>query len=414
MTAPARLRVLVHDNSGHPFQAQLSRALAARGHDVVHSHCEAYLSGKGRLTSSDGDVRFVAIGAGRTVRKYRFLRRLAQELSFGAELARVIARSRPDVVLISNAPVPTLSVAVAWLTVRRTPWVLWHQDVYAAALGSLAGQRGSLGLRVAARLVEASERWCARRASHIVVIAESFRAVHTRWGTARKTTVIPNWAPLDEIVPCNRRNAWSAEHGLDETPTLLYSGTLGLKHNPALLVALAAGVRELGVEVRLVVVNEGPAGEPLRAEAAAHDVPMALLPFQPYDRLSEVLGSGDALVVLLKDDASVFSVPSKTLSYLCAGRPVLGMMPTANPAAELVRLAGGTVVRPDAASIGVAARWVADVLSDPARMRELGSRARSLAEVEFGLDQTVSEFERLLVDAHNQQPRAGSPAHAAG
>ncbi len=31
------MRILVHDYSGHPFQAQLSRELARRGHDVVHS-----------------------------------------------------------------------------------------------------------------------------------------------------------------------------------------------------------------------------------------------------------------------------------------------------------------------------------------------------------------------------------------
>ena len=385
---------------------------------MVHSHCAAYLSGKGRLTSVDGTVRFVPIGAGRTVSKYRFLRRLAQELSFGFELVKVIMRERPDVVLISNTPIPTLSVAVVWLTVRRTPWLLWHQDVYAAALGSLAAQRRSPSLRVVARFIEASERWCARRARHIVVIAESFRAVHTRWGTAGKTTLIPNWAPLDEIVPCDRRNAWSAGHGLDDTLTLLYSGTLGLKHNPALLVALAGRVRDLGVEVRLVVVNEGPAGELLRAEAAAHDVPLTLLPFQPYDRLSEVLGSGDVLVVLLEDNASAFSVPSKTLSYLCAGRPVLGMMPAANPAAELVLLAGGTVVGPDDASIDPGARWAADVLTDPALWRELGGRARRLAEAEFDLGKTVLAFEGLLVAAHIRQPRAGagarSRAHAAG
>ncbi len=40
------MRILVHDYSGHPFQAQLSRELARRGHDVVHSTCTAYVSGK--------------------------------------------------------------------------------------------------------------------------------------------------------------------------------------------------------------------------------------------------------------------------------------------------------------------------------------------------------------------------------
>ena len=39
-------RIVVHDYSGHPGQAQLSRALAARGYEVTHQHCPAYATGK--------------------------------------------------------------------------------------------------------------------------------------------------------------------------------------------------------------------------------------------------------------------------------------------------------------------------------------------------------------------------------
>jgi len=44
------MRVLIHDFSGHPFQAQLSRNLASRGHDVLHQYSSQYVTGHGRLT----------------------------------------------------------------------------------------------------------------------------------------------------------------------------------------------------------------------------------------------------------------------------------------------------------------------------------------------------------------------------
>ena len=179
----------------------------------------------------------------------------------------------------------------------------------------------------------------------------------------------PNWAPLDEIVPVDRKNDWAVENQLDDTLTLLYSGTLGLKHNPALLVALAREVRDQGKDVRLVVVNEGPAVEVLRAEAERLDVPLTLLPFQPYDRLPEVLGSGDILLVLLEQQAGAFSVPSKTLSYLCAGRPILGMLPSENLAADLIDQVGGHVAAPNEAALPAAADWAVEVLSDVERRR---------------------------------------------
>ncbi|MBA2390565.1 MAG: glycosyltransferase family 4 protein [Geodermatophilaceae bacterium] len=394
------MKIIVFDYSGHPFQVQLSRLLAGRGHDVVHGHCEAYHSGRGQLTTVPGDtVRFTSIGAGRRIRKYSFVRRLLQELRLGLDLATLFRRQQPDVVLISNAPIPTLCLAVLGLWFCRTPWVLWHQDVFAAAVGSFAARRRSALVRSAARVYGAAEAWCARRATHIVVITEAFRAVHERWGTVHKTTVITNWAPVTEIVPSPRDNAWASEHGIDSALTLLYSGTLGLKHNPTLLLSLAARIQQRGTEVRLVTVNDGPAVSVLRADAAARGVPIVLLPFQPYERLSEVLGSGDVLVVLLEPDASEFSVPSKALSYLCAGRPIVGLLPATNAAAALIERAGSAVFAPLEASMDAAADWVLDLWADPARRQRFGASARTLAELEFSPEHTANRFEDILLDA---------------
>ncbi|WP_310962200.1 glycosyltransferase family 4 protein [Nocardioides terrisoli] len=394
------MKVLVHDFSGHPFQAQLSRELARRGHDVVHSYCAAYVGGKGKLEARpDERVVFEPISVGRRIRKTSFARRLVTEIQIGFDLARQARRVKPDVVMVSTTPVPSMVVLAAVLWLRRTPWVLWHQDIQAVAIKSFAGAALSRMFLVAGQLIGYGERWGSRRAAAIVVIVESFLEVHRAWGTAEKATVIPNWAPLDEIYPVERKNDWAVEHGLDETKTLTYSGTLGLKHNPALLVQLARHVIDQGTPVRLVVVNEGPAVEVVRAEADRLDVPLTLLPFQPYGRLPEVLGSGDVLVVLLERTAGEFSVPSKTLSYLCAGRPVLGLMPPENLASVLVDRAGGCVLPPAEESLPAAARWVTAVLADDQERALLGEQARQLAEQEFRLASCADRFESILREA---------------
>lgn len=392
------MKVLVHDYSGHPFQAQLSRSLAGRGHIVVHSSCAAYVSGKGDLNAhGTPGLRFATIGRGQ-VKKHSFLLRSLQEVRYGVELTRQLIRERPERVIIANAPIPTLFLAVLYLTVRRIPWVLWHQDVQAVAVKSLAGDKlGKPWLAVAA-VIRVLERWCTRRAGHVVAISDAFLPVHQEWGTAGKVTVIPNWAPLDEIVPVPRENAWSDEHGLSGTLTLLYSGTLGLKHAPELLPMLAARVRELGVDVRLVVVNTGPAEPIVRETAERFGVPLTYLPFQPYERLPEVLGSGDLLLVLLEKAAGAFSVPSKTLSYLCAGRPVVGLMPAENLAAQLLERAGCAVYEPDASGVDDAAKWVVEVLTVQAVTAGLRQSTRALAEEEFSLDGCTDRFERILAE----------------
>lgn len=401
------VRILVHDYSGHPFQAELSRELAARGHDVVHSTCRGYVSGKGNLGASDDEerLRFEEIGK-RPVLKDSFLRRSLQETGFGIELVRQLRRVKPEVVLIGNTPVPMLVVATLYMWLARVRWVFWQQDVITVAVRSFAGDKLPARWRFVARMIEIGERWACRRADGVVVIAESFLAVHDGWGTTDKVTVIPNWAPLDEIVPTPRDNAWADQQGLRDGVNLLYSGTLGLKHNPELLVGLADRVRRLGVDARLVVVNEGPAVEVVRDAAARHGVPATLLPFQPYERLSEVLGTGDALVVLLEKSAGAFSVPSKTLSYLCAGRPVVGLMPEENLAAQLLRSSGCAVFAPEEQALGEAAAWVAAIVADPARTDDVKASTRMLAEAEFSRAKAADAFESILIPLTCAPPRS--------
>jgi glycosyltransferase involved in cell wall biosynthesis len=120
-----------------------------------------------------------------------------------------------------------------------------------------------------------------------------------------------------------------------------------------------------------------------------------LLPFQPYEVLPDVLASGDILLTLLEADAGAFSVPSKVLSYLCAGRALLAAVPSDNLAAEVVRRSGGGIlVEPgdDADLVAGAGR----LLSDRGLREELGLRARRYAEENFDVATIGDRFEPIL------------------
>ncbi|MDK0698806.1 hypothetical protein P5E74_14305, partial [Clostridium perfringens] len=86
-------------------------------------------------------------------------------------------------------------------------------------------------------------------------------------------------------------------------------------------------------------------------------------------------------------------MPSKTLSYMCAGRPILGLMPSDNQAAVLLAASGNCVLAPERASLPAAARWVRAVLGDGAIAQTLGMDARALAEHQFALEGCADEFE---------------------
>ncbi len=99
--------------------------------------------------------------------------------------------------------------------------------------------------------------------------------------------------------------------------------------------------------------------------------------------------------MLLEPDAGAFSVPSKVLSYLCAGRPQLASVPPANLAARVIeRSGGGLTVPPKDPSALVAA--AERLHRDPDLRQELGRRARAYAETAFDIEAIADRFEEVL------------------
>lgn len=409
------MRVLVHDYSGHPFQAELSRALATRGHDVLHVHCCSYQTGKGAVETSEGDppgLHFKGIALAETFDRYSPVRRLRQELDYGRRFTRIAASFRPDVILSSNDPLFAKSTAAAWCRRTRTPWVFWLQDIYSIAMARYAEKRfGRAGAAVGARF-GAIERRLLREASAVVMITDDFESTLRMWGVPPdRCHVIENWAPLGELQPGPKDNKWAREHALSDARVLLYSGTLGLKHDPEPLIALAERYAA-EPDVRVVVVSEGNGADWLRRERDRRGVKnLLLLPYQPYDRLAEVLASADVLLGLLSSQAGAFSVPSKILSYLCAGRPILAVLPHANLAVRTIERAGaGTVVAPgDLDGFLDAAETL---LTDPRLRQSVGRNARAYAETRFDIEAIADRFEPILAASHRSVGVGRLPARA--
>ena len=389
------MRVVVHDYFGHAFPAQLARALAGRGHEVLHLHCSSFVGGKGRLERTDADppgLRFAAVDLGQPFAKYNVLRRVGHERKTARALAQLLRGFRPDAVL-SIAPLVVQRELLGASREAGAGFVFWQQDVMSIAARRVLGRRSRLVGAGAEKAVARLEHRLLQRSDVVVVISEDFMPKLQRWNVdASRIVVIENWAPLEEVPQLPRDNAWAREHGLYGRAVFVYSGTLGFKHDPSLLLELArwAGKRDALV----VVVSEGPGADWL-AEHGRNDAGLRLLPYQPYDRLPEVLAAADVLVVLLEPEAGAFSVPSKILTYLCAARPLLVSVPADNLAARLVERSGaGIVVEPGDIRAFLAA--AERLLGGDQLREELAQRARGYAEAAFDVDSIAGRFEQVL------------------
>lgn len=393
------MRILVHDYVGHPFQVQLSRELAARGHEIRHVFCSSMQTPRGALTRQPDDpasfdVR--GIDLSQTIPKTSFFRRFLLEAKYGRKLIAECERFEPEVVLSANTPsIPEMRLAF-WAARNSVRLVSWIQDIYGlAAYRILKRKLPVVGAAVGRYFIWLDKR-CARLSSAIVVISEDFRSVFIEWGVdSRLIQVIHNWAPLEDLPVRPRENMWSRQQGLGSGLRFIYAGTLAMKHNPALLLELARTLDSTSAG-ELVVVSEGHGVDWLARQAAEEKIhSLRCLGFQPFEVLPDVLGSADVLVAILEPDAGVFSVPSKVLSYLCAGRPLLLAVPRENLAAKIVEGAqAGMVVEPtDILGFCAAAKRLID---SPERRDKSANAGRQYAEAHFNIRTIGERFEEIL------------------
>ena len=294
------MRIVVHDYLGYAFPAQLARSLARRGATTSSTSTaprssRARGASNGNRTTPRPRVRLASVSAARS-----------RSTTFGggsSTSARPAASSpagSPTSVPTSSCPRTRRSsfsgrcCRAGARARRRLRLLAAGRDQRGSAPRARHGARASVGA-AAEGAVATLERRLLRASDGVVVISEDFVPLLRRWGVdEERITVIENWAPLDELPVLPRDNAWAREHGLADRVVFLYSGHARVQARPE----PAARARALGGRERslVAVVSEGPGAEWLAARGRRANRRCGCFPYQPYERLPEVLASADVLV----------------------------------------------------------------------------------------------------------------------
>lgn len=408
------MRILIHDYAGHPAPIFLSRSLAARGHQVTHAWFAADSGPKGRLHRSETDPKslvFAPLGASLAYSKTKLWQRRRGDIAYGKELAKLVTQISPDLVLSGNTPTEAQEALLDACARTQSRFVYWCQDFYALAAAQILARKLPLLGQLVGSYYRHLERRQMQRAAAIILITEDFCRQTDAWGLARdKIAVIPNWGPIAEIAPLDRNTDWARQQALQPGARFVYTGTLAAKHNPALLAALADA---LGAQEELVLVASGIGAEQLAARKTATRLHrLRPLGLQPIEALGQVLASADVLLAMIERDAGDFSVPSKILSYLCAGRPIVLAAPQDNLAAQIVKISGaGTVVEPE--DIAGFVRAALAFRDTPKAAQRAGASGRAYAEAQFDLQAITDRFEAVFARACSPPKAQNEPARAA-
>jgi glycosyltransferase involved in cell wall biosynthesis len=275
--------------------------------------------------------------------------RAAENLSFGLSGALAVLRSpRPDVIYSNTWPVLATGLLVLAARWRRVPVVISVQDVYPEGLvsqGRLSADSTSF------RILRRIDRAIAGAARQLIVISQNFYELYDRdrgvdedrlhliynWGEDR-----PRAAP-DRVAEFRRNHGWTADDRV-----VAYGGNIGVAAGVEdIIEAVSALPAELRPKVLLAGEGSLKAECQRRASAIEGIEVVFHAPYRPEDN-PLVLGGADVLVLPTRGEQSMFSIPSKLISYLLSGRPVVAAALPESDLAGVIHGAGcGWVVPPD-------------------------------------------------------------------
>jgi colanic acid biosynthesis glycosyl transferase WcaI len=377
MSRSPRPMLLVLDFGAYQFSADFASEVADWADGAVHYRFPVPVPAPNSRSVSFRSQRVMArrVKLSRPFARYG-LRRALSEVDLAVRLFGVVVRTRASQVISANMPILAQTAVAVGSKLSGSSFTFWLQDIF--GIGGklvLGADGGSMGH--AARAIGTIERQLLRRADRVVAISPAFEQWLGEIGVPPDRVVVQaNWADPHKVHPGLRRPR--AEVFGDGGRVFLYAGTIGLKHDTSLLQTLALALQSEGH--RLVVVSEGFGAD----ELAAHGV-ATVLPFQPADTHGTILASADALVVTIREEAGLFSVPSKVNAYLCAGRPILAAVPDTNLVAEMLRTVGCPTISPND-SAEFAARAVALARCDNNELDAIGATCRAYAVEHFAID----------------------------
>jgi glycosyltransferase involved in cell wall biosynthesis len=357
---------------GERLYYEVARRLAAR-HDVTMISWKHW---PGPDVTYNDNVRYISVGAPRAFYNDRGRRKISEAISFGARVLPVLLRHRFDVIDCASVPfLPLFSSAIAAKAHRARLVATWFEFWDGYWLNYLGGP--------SARAARFTERMATRCGDEIIAISDTTAArLQQARPRARPIPIIEPGVDLDAVA-----GAPQPSHRFD----LAFAGRLNAQKNVDLLIEAVARARASGVELRCIVIGDGPERARLEARVSSSGLSDQIC---FTGRIED-----DAAYYSALKSARVFAWPSvaegfgiAALEAMACGLPVVAASSTYSATQSVVEDGvTGLVVPPES---GAFAAELSRLLQSPARIDDMRAHARWRAE-QSSWDATAEKVERV-------------------
>lgn len=344
-------------------------------------------------------VRIRTIGMPRQIPVLRGLGQitLALALSFSGLF---LTKGAFDVVLVYSPPLFLGLTAFILRWLKGAKAVLNVQDLFPQSAIDLGVLRSSFLINWFRRI----ESSLYKNSDMVAVHSDGNRDhVISCGGVPEKVTVIPNLVDTQSIRPGERNNEFRRRYGIGSDEYIVsFAGVIGLSQDIDTVIDAA---KQLENEKKIVFYIVGDGLEKPRLMAQAEGMKnVRFLPMLQKDEYIELLHASDICLATLRKEVKTPVVPSKIMSIMAAGRPLIAGLPLHGDAPKIVEAARcGVCIEPENSS--ALAEAVRKIHSDPQLADEFCINGRTYVERFYSLEVCTTLFERVFERTLNQEKR---------
>ncbi len=289
------------------------------------------------------------------------------------------------------SPITLAIPAIAIRRIKKTPLILWVQDLWPETLEAVGIIRSKKLLNLVGKLVS----FIYKRCDVILAQSKSFIPQIAKYaGSFNRIEYYPNWS---ESLPTPEKILAAPEIEKDDTKfNIVFAGNIGESQDFPTILTAAEQLKQ-HKHIRWLIVGDGRKASWVADEVDKRKLndQFILLGRHALERMPSFFKHADALLVSLKD-TPIFSmtIPSKLQTYLATGIPIIAMLN--GEGAEIIRTAQAGMTCP-AGDHQQLATTVLKMSQMPLEERQrMGENGLQLNDTTFNRERLIRQLEEWL------------------
>lgn len=387
--------------------SQLAKALADSGHSVTvlttfpnRPMGKLYAGYKRRLWVHD--PAFTDYEVFRCFSLISFesgvLSRFLENVSFGLfSGVATLFLGKPDVIYGNTWPIFAQGILAIVCSLRGIPLVMSVQDVYPESLVVQSRVGGRDGWLVKfLRWLDIKNQ---KKSAALVVISKQFREIYVkdRGIPADRIHLIPNWMDEKKLQVEKKEHTIRRMHAIPEDSFLVvYAGNVGAAAGMETVIR-AFGNLIAEENIHLLIAGSGSTLSKCRELAKNIGNPRICF-HSPWleAETSSLLAEASLCILPTRMGQSMVSVPSKLMSYMFVGRPILACVDEKSEIALIIRDAVcGWVIPPDDVDV-LAQKILCLSKYAPDELQKFGNRGRDHAHMHMSMAANLPKLVGLI------------------